>query len=224
MLRYFSRRRYLLLLVSLLLLFVIQPFVPVRDRVVIASIWSAVLVSGVWGVRRSRWFLIVALGLAMPALAANWAFHFLGSRWLAVTGLGLATAFLGFTTLTIVVGVVRDDTEVTADTIAGAICGYLLLGLIWALIFSLMELVQPGSFSLAAGQQGEQLATRRMLLPELVYYSLVTVTTLGYGDIRPLTSPAQAFAALEAVTGQLYLAVLIARLVGLHTNRSSRRS
>jgi hypothetical protein len=88
------------------------------------------------------------------------------------------------------------------------------------LIFSLMEVLHPGSFATASGQPGELLLADHMLIPEFVYYySLVTLTTLGYGDIKPVTPLAQAFAALEAVMGQLYLAVLIARLVGLLATR-----
>ena len=93
---------------------------------------------------------------------------------------------------------------------------YLFIGLLWSDIYAILEHLQPGSFSFAHSQAGTKLS-------DFSYYSFVTLTTLGYGDITPLTSKARAFAMLEAIIGQLYLVVLIARLVGLHISHSSGR-
>ena len=100
----------------------------------------------------------------------------------------------------------------TADKIYGALCVYLLIGLTWGFMFLTLEGVQPGSFSLGQGQP-----TRIDKDPAaLVYFSFITLSTVGYGDITPLSPPARAFAFMEAIIGQIYLAVLVARLVGLH--------
>jgi hypothetical protein len=101
---------------------------------------------------------------------------------------------------------------VTADKIYGALCVYLLIGLTWGFMFLTLEGVQPGSFSLGQGQPNgiaKDPAT-------LVYFSFVTLSTVGYGDITPLSPPARSLAFMEAIIGQIYLAVLVARLVGLH--------
>jgi len=94
----------------------------------------------------------------------------------------------------------------------GAVFGYFFIGLMWGFVFSVLESLQPGSFRVGGGQAAE--------LNKFMYYSFVTQTTLGYGDITPVTPPARSLSLLEAVIGQFYQAVLIARLVGLHIAQS----
>ena len=84
---------------------------------------------------------------------------------------------------------------------------FLLLGLCWAFIYALIEVLNPGSFSVAS-------ITTAGSSSAYTYFSFVTLTTLGYGDISPVAQVARSFAILEAITGQMYLAVLVARLVG----------
>ena len=86
----------------------------------------------------------------------------------------------------------------------------------WAFVFSVLEAINPGSFAIGDRQIEVGLSL-------FIYYSFVTITTLGYGDISPITAPANSFSFLEAVTGQLYLAILIARLVGIHIAQSMSR-
>ena len=103
------------------------------------------------------------------------------------------------------------DDNISANRIIGAVCVYLMLGVIWALTYSLLEAGIPGSFAglseQAAGSKWD---------PDWVYFSFVTLTTLGYGDILPVTSSARAMAYFEAIVGQFYLAVLVAGLVGAY--------
>ena len=104
--------------------------------------------------------------------------------------------------------------QVTGDTIAGAICVFLLIGIIWTVVYQTIHFfdhkafndIAPGSFSPAA-------------TVDLVYYSFSTLTTLGYGDITPISKPARMFAVTEVMVGQIYLTVLVARLVGLYAPR-----
>jgi hypothetical protein len=93
---------------------------------------------------------------------------------------------------------------------------------VWAIAFSLIEAVHPGSFLVNGSPLSVVAGTPRILRRELVYLSLVTLSTVGYGDIGPATAAPRMLAAVEAVTGQLYLAVLIGRLVGLHMSGSGR--
>jgi hypothetical protein len=222
MLRTLSRHRYLLLLASLLLLLVAPPFVADQDRghLLLAGLWSVVLLSALWGISRKPRLLVVGIGLAFPAVVADWAFQVTGNRWLAVCDVSVALAFIGLTTATLVTAVAGDDSAESADAIAGAICGYLLLTVVWGLVFCLVELLQPGSFSIV---DRRQLVAEHAVLPNMLRYSMATLTTLGSSQIKPTNPPAETLAALEAITGQLYLAVLIARLVGLHAARSGRR-
>jgi hypothetical protein len=213
-----------LLLVALLLLAVVEPFVRGQTfgHTVFVIMISVVLITAVWAASRSRGLLVVSLSLAAPAFVAAWMHHFARTRFPGAAFLVFGAIFLGFTAVVVLRHALASAT-VTADTIAGAICFYLLLGVIWALIFSLIELAHPGSFLeggrplSAAGAEEHQ-----ALVPALLYLSLVTLSTVGYGDILPVTPPARMFAALEGVIGPLYLAVLIAGLVGIHASRSGR--
>ena len=98
---------------------------------------------------------------------------------------------------------------VTGEKISAAICVYMFIGLLWAFLFALTYTLDAGSFDLKDPQ-----------LSQFVYYSFITLSTLGYGDITPLSPVAQALAYVEAITGQIYLTVLVARLVGLHIARA----
>jgi hypothetical protein len=100
-------------------------------------------------------------------------------------------------------------TRVDADHLFAALDTYLLIGLIFAVGYSLLDQAWPGSF-------GSPLGTD-VGLPRAVYFSFVTLATLGYGDVVPVSDMARGLAVLEAVTGQLYLAVLVARLVSLYS-------
>ena len=107
--------------------------------------------------------------------------------------------------------------KVTVDIIFGAVCVYLLIGLMWTFLYSLLELNHPGSFitnispdKITASSSPEFIVSR------LNYFSFVTLATIGYGDIIPVSHPAQMLSVFEAIIGQLYLTILIARFVGLY--------
>jgi hypothetical protein len=199
-----------LLLVAILSLLVAEPFLSQRvaGRVALDLIVSVILISAVWTVSRHRGLLVTGLLLAMPVFLVRWAQHVVNVHWLDVVWPVFAIAFFAFTAVVLLRQVLR-DTTVTADTIAGAICVYLLLSVIWALTFSLVEAAHPGSFH----TDGHSVDTQ---LHHFLYLSLITLSTVGYGDIVPATPPARMFAALEGVVGQLYLAVLVARLIALY--------
>ena len=112
--------------------------------------------------------------------------------------------------------------QLSLDSIFGTICGYLLLGIAWALTYAMMYAANPESF------QFGDLIRQQMELGDysrnvFIYYSFVTLTTVGYGDLTPLSIPARTVSWLEAITGQLYLAVLIAGLIGALVARNTAR-
>ena len=105
--------------------------------------------------------------------------------------------------------------DVTIEVIYAAMLVYLLMALMWSFVYVLLELINSASFNVAWSlEQGSQMWS--------IYYSFVTITTLGYGDITPATELASSFSILEAVVGQLYLVVVVARLVGMHVSSKSR--
>jgi hypothetical protein len=129
-----------------------------------------------------------------------------------------ALFFLLFTVGTLVRAVITART-VTWDTISAALVGYLFIGIIWTQVFCALELARPGSFAVSGSSAG-QLDDPRQRQVILEYFSFSTLSTLGYGDIVPVSRPARSLACLEAICGQLYLAVLVAGLVGMRGARS----
>ena len=209
-----------ILLIAILLLLIVEPFFSEQGfgRIVFDVMVSAVLVAAVWALSRRRSLLVAGLLFVTPAFIGRWVLYVVDSHWLAVAWLLLTMAFLLFTAV-VVLRQALGGTEVTTDTIAGAICAYLLLGVIWAFTFALTELLHPSSFLMNGQPLSATSHPDRQLIPEFLYLSLVTLSTVGYGDIVPITPPARMLAALEAVVGQLYLAVFIARLIGLNVPR-----
>lgn len=213
-----ARGKFALLLASLLLVLGLQPFLhhaygPVRALDLLLPL---VLLAGVLAVSGSRRLLLIGAALAIPAFVlqgTNLVVDFAGAVTLM---LGFYVAFIGYVSGTVVYLVVRGD-EVTLDTIIGSTCGYLLLGLLFALVCALVEWLAPGSYLIP--ETSALRSADRYEFRSLIYFSFVTLTTLGYGDIHPLSSPARALAVAEAVIGQLYLTILIARLIGMHISQ-----
>jgi len=99
--------------------------------------------------------------------------------------------------------------HVSSDIIIAALVVYLLLGILWGFSYEVIDLLQPGSFRAPENLLGQSGSG-------FTYYSFITLTTIGYGDITPVTGIARSFSQLEGIVGQSYMAVLVARLVGLH--------
>jgi len=179
-------------------------------------LFAVVLVAGVWTVSERRHELWIALGLALPAFAGSLAYErHMGSQ-LGPAGLVVGAAFLGFAGFVVVRAVLRED-RVTLDTLLGGVLVYFLIGLMFALLFAALLALSPEALRFEVADAGDSFEA-------MLYYSYVTLTTLGYGDIVPRSEVARMLAAGEATVGQLYLAVLIARLVGLHISARSRES
>lgn len=105
--------------------------------------------------------------------------------------------------------------RINLHNVAGAACIYLLLGIIWSVAYYFINIVMPGSF------KGNLSFDSHMQLNDFVYYSFVTLTTLGYGDIIPLSATARSLVYMEAVFGQFYIAILVAGLVSIHIKQQN---
>lgn len=108
--------------------------------------------------------------------------------------------------------------QATTDTVMSAISGFLLLAMFWATLYAVLETLQPGSYLV----RDQPVSTHPTGHTVFLYYSLVTITTLGYGDIVPGAPGAGLLAGLEAVVGQLYVAILVARIVALRLSDDQR--
>ena len=113
--------------------------------------------------------------------------------------------------------------EVTGETICMAISVYLLLGFTWSLLYGVMFQLHPDSFGNLTAATPEHPVEVLHLFPVLGYFSLTTLSTIGFGDITPLTLQARYAAVAEGITGQFYLAILVARLVGLQMSRPAEQ-
>jgi hypothetical protein len=220
----YGEGRYLFLLVSLLLLFFFYPFFDgfrFAPRI-LGALFLAILLSAVAAIGAKRKLVTAAGFLALAAFGSYVLGQFVDSLYLGAMTMFSFGLFFALITVVILRHIVRVR-EVTHDTILGAICAYLVLGMVWTMAYSLIELFTPGSFLHGGENIASGFSSQGPAISNLIYYSFVTLTTLGYGDITPNSSPAAALSSLEAVTGQLYLAILIARFVGLYLVSSGRR-
>jgi hypothetical protein len=172
-----------------------------------------VLLAGVAAVSDDRRHVIVGLALALPTLVLNFLRSFLAGSLADVAAGALFIVFFVYVVAILLTHVARAK-RADAETLYGAAAVYLLLGLLWALGFEIGETLRPGSLTLGLG--GEAIGGPGNFRT-LIYYSFVTITTLGYGDVTPTSELARLLALLEAVLGQLFLVVVVARLVGLYT-------
>ncbi|MDJ0848613.1 MAG: potassium channel family protein [Myxococcota bacterium] len=179
---------------------------------------TLVLGTGVYALGRRRWVLAVGLGIGVPAFAIEWISNYNPSTALVMANLFSFLFFLVFLAAVIAYEILHED-RIHLDTILGGITIYILFGIGWAFAYSVVEHLMPGSYP-SGGVALQELRPRfEFVFPELLYFSFVTLTTLGYGDIAPTNPPARMLALFEAIVGQLYVAVAIAVLVGLHLSQ-----
>ena len=176
---------------------------------------SAVLILGVLAVGAQRKTLLLGALLLVPAIIAQWVHHYrpdlVAPGVFLVPGILLLILVTG-TLLKFVLRAPRVDSEV----LAAGVATYLLLGILWSLAYLLIASLVPDAFVLPADS-----GPKKSIDPfSALYFSFVTLSTVGYGDIVPAARVARMLAVLEAITGVLYLSVLVARLVTLYTDKT----
>ena len=208
------RGRFLYLLFLILMLIAIQPLEEAIGKfsMLLDLIVTAIFVSAIYAISQERNFRIIGVFLAVPTLLSVWSTHFFNITWLQISGNLCGIAFFAFIIITVLSFIFSQD-EITIDQIAGAAVVYLLMAIMWIYVYRVIEMINPGSFYIAQGQSTGQPTS-------FLYYSFVTITTLGYGDIFPVSTAAKSCAILEAVIGQLYLVITVAWLVGAHISQS----
>src|SRR5882724_7693557 len=206
------------LLIALTLLFFFVPFVEEikGGDLIVSGLLSLVLLSAVLTVASRGRTLTIALLLAIPAVVGRWINHFqphlVPPAIFLVAGIGLV-AFVVVNLLRFVLRASAVDGEV----LCASISAYLMLGLIWTMAYWLVEQLTPGAFAFNTTTGTKE----SMEGFNAFYFSFVTLSTVGYGDITPVSKVARMLAAMEAMTGLFYVAVLIARLVGLYSTPKS---
>jgi hypothetical protein len=203
------RHRYTVLLISLLVSLALTPIIEILPfelgllrSFLLLNLVAALL--GTIGERRYRWLLAVsAAGAVLMGVSAA-----SGSRLPFNAPEVVSMVVIAFVGGTALREVVRRG-AVDSERIAAALSVYILAGVTFAAVYTLLEDYQPLSFA----QNGQPVVAFK--IPDALYFSFVTLATLGYGDIVPVTKAARALAVLEAVGGQLYMVVLVARLISL---------
>jgi hypothetical protein len=205
----------LLLLLGLILLF---PFLEegLIARMSLGILFSTVLLVGAFATRQNRRGFILKLCLALLGIGLQWAALWAGSiAILELAGISyvasLAVSFSG------VLRYILKRGPITADKLHGALAGYIMLAFVWSFIYALVEISAAGSFG-----PGQLDFRQPGTFFKLIYFSLTTLTTTGYGDVIPLTNHARSLVMVEEFSGVFYVGVVIARLAGLYPSNQAR--
>jgi hypothetical protein len=235
--RHLMPRRHSALLVAIISAFATRPLIG-NNRAAL-SVFSlmilAILIVGLYTIqvdeligeerkliaerRRRR---IIGWVLATVATAERLSMFLSPRPQLGIIGSLSWLLFFGFITWQELRAVLRQR-EITGETISMSISVYLLMGLTWGFLYSLIYQLEPHAFSFPGADiltVGVPTEKQESVFIVLIYFSLVTLTTIGYGDISPLTMKARYAAIAEGVTGQFFLAILVARLVGMQMSKS----
>jgi len=207
------------LTIALTLLFVSSPAL---DKFFGSSRIDSYLVAGflifaLFQITRRRADLVIGLVLGIPAVASG-IFNAVTPHTPAVNAIPtiLGATFLGFLVWRIFKDIFFGN-RITSEQIFGSVCAYLLIGLVFSSVYGFIFLVDPDAFAFS-----DSLTNYLTIEHEdqnfgiFTYFSFVTMTSLGYGDMAPISEMARTLAWIQAVLGQLYLAITVAALVGIH--------
>jgi hypothetical protein len=216
------RDRALFLLLSLVLLFVMTPIMADLNFVVICLeiFMTIVMVLAIGASQETKPLIVTALILAIPAVVFGWVAQFVPWKSIIIINTSFDFAFLVFIFVNLM-RIILTAKQVTTHVIYGAMCAYLILGLAYSEMYMLLIIINPASFSFSSGSFFSVDTFRNIV--DVFYFSFVSLTTLGYGDITPATSISRMFSSLEALTGQLFIAIVIARLVALHVSHRTEQ-
>ncbi len=206
-----GRSRALVLLLALIGQILLTSLA-INDLFLTSLYQAAVVLAAIFVAADSRRHLTIGLALGIPGIIMSLIGDFYPSEGLTWATLLVITLLFLFI-IRLMLEKIFKAPEVTLDTIGYALCTYILLGSVWTMLYVPVAAADPQAFSQPIIQAGSHPGAT------LVYFSFVTLTTLGYGDISPVSPLARSLAILEALTGTLFLAVLISRLVGAYGSR-----
>ena len=217
----FHRFSAVQLLISLALLLICVPFVDEikGGDLIVTCLLSLIVLSAVLAIADRKSVLVIALVLAIPAVAGRWINYFRPNLVHPAVFLVCGLLVMALVIARLLRFVLRAP-SVNTEVLCASIAVYLMLGLMWTMAYWLVDQLTPGgafSFNTNAGTQSINGFTG-------FYFSFITLSTVGYGDITPVSRIARWLAAMEAMTGLLYVAVLIARLVSLYSSPKSQDS
>jgi voltage-gated potassium channel len=204
--------KFFYLLISLIIYFVAVSLLDgVGERnFFLALFFALIILSCVFNIAMSKKVISAMVLLAAVSVGCHWTINLVRPNYYLFLSYYVTNVVLLTMMTYYILYSIASHKEITADTLFGAICGYFFLGLTWSFIFIIIQTMDPVAFS------------RYLITPSVhataenfFYYSFTTMTTLGYGDILPVSNIARTLSWLEAMTGQIYIAVWISQLVGL---------
>jgi hypothetical protein len=212
------RHRFGLLLTSLFCLFVLAAFgqhSTYIDELFLANM-CFIVVASLYSVEKITTHFPSFIISGLIVIGGNFIGYFIPDQEADLLAAGLSLAFLMWVIFMLFFHIFSKHI-INLNTIVGAVCLFIIIGIAFGFIYLLIDYFVPNSFHLGIpnNYRGSD-----AFLDRFFYYSFTTMTTLGYGDITPLSHPARYFSACEALVGQLYLTILLARLVGLHLSQS----
>jgi len=212
---YCFKHRIMFLLITILCFIIGGPFVDdIFQFEVIPDVFlTIVFIFGIYAISREKRNIYIGLVLAAPMFVAIWSSHLFKSLELFAIGQLIGAFFVGFV-ISLLVKFIFHEKEVTKEIIYAAVVVYLLIGIMWSFAYFILDYFHPDSFSFPENTSPN--------VYRYLYFSYVTLTTLGYGDVAPLTNKAGSLVILEAIIGQIYLVVIVAWLVGMHVSRRSK--
>ena len=214
----FRTYRYTYLFIAILAQLTLLPLLEKMGRTLVPLLFLLIVFTVLWTLDIRRIFFWLCLGLGFVGTVVKLIALMLNlpvkeAFYLTLIGLSVNVLFLMIVIVTFLTKIFSED-RVTGESIKGGISIYFLLGYLWLYLYSLVLLVNPEAISFPAHASE---------LSYVLYFSFTTLTTLGYGDITPVSFMARNLTILESTIGQIYLSVLIARLVGLQlVHRATR--
>lgn len=215
-------QRYVYLFIALLLPYILHPLIEQEEIGIglMDASFSLVLIVALFAVSTRKHLRYAALVLMIVAQFFIWSdviFHGDAHRLVSI---GVSCAYLIYTVI-FLLGRILFRRDVTSNTIFASLCVYLMIGYIWSFLYSMLEVLAPGSFAIDTDVFRYQMGNDHLYteLYYFMYYSFTCLTTLGLGDVLPASPWARVLSVLEAIVGQIYLVVLVSRLVGMHISQ-----
>jgi voltage-gated potassium channel len=206
---------YNFLLLFLVILFALRPY---EHGIVYIALWKTIFTftffTAVFNIKHHRYVKSAAVILVIPTLLLSGLELFNPTQWLVASNVLFTIAFLGVCTISILIDVIL-HARVTMETLRGVVCAYFMIAFLFAYIYYLIEYLVPGSFRLI--ERDLSFVTFSRNLSQMMYFSFVTLLTIGFGDITPLLNYGQTAVVIEGIIGQFYVAILVARIVAVYS-------
>jgi len=207
----------------LLLLFLLFVFRPYPESAFYLPVWKFLLVAtmllSIFNSKHIRWVQIVCKILAAPAVILSWMYLLNDKEEIFIANAVVTIIFMALSAFSILYDVIL-RARVTLETLRGVICAYFMVAFAFAYIYVLIEYVNPGTFHLS--NEAIAISSYSHYLSQMLYFSFVTLLTIGYGDITAVKDVGQTAAVIEGILGQFYIAILVARIVSVYAFHSDK--